>query len=255
MFIHNAGRLTVASLALAIVVSAAPVTFFGEDLNPGGTVPPGGNSATARTQFLANLTGTGTETFEGVPAGSLPPIALSFPGSSGSITATLNAASGGVCSTVSGNVGGIQCGAFGRFPTSGVQWLQTASNTFSVGFSSPVSAFGFYGTDVGDLSGQLTVTLTGGSGGPVDLIVPNTINAPDGALLFWGFVDPSNSYTGITFGNTQTDDVFGFDDLVIGDQQQVTITTPEPSTFLTMVPAFGVMLVGLRRRVFPRASK
>ena len=145
----------VACACLFLLASAAPsavalpTVFFGEDLNPGGIVPVGGNAATARAQFLSQLVGVGNEDFETIPAGTVPHIDLSFPGSCGTITATLSSTSGGVCDTVSGTVGGIGCNGFGRFPTSGDQWLHT-STEFTIDFSSPVAAFGFYGTDIGD---------------------------------------------------------------------------------------------------------
>ncbi len=238
-------RSTVVILALSFIAQAAPTVFFGEDLNPGGTVPPGGNAATARSQFLGSLTGVGNEDFETIAVGTTPPLALTFPGSSGSLIASLQASSGGVCSPAAGTVGTIECNGFGRFATSGTHWFHTDSNTFSVVFPTAISAFGFYGTDIGDLSGQLTATLTGASGS-VMLTVPNTINAPDGSLLFWGFIDPSASYSSISFGDTAAgSDVFGFDDLVIGDQKQVR-PTPEPSTWLTVLA--GTALVALARK-------
>ena len=64
--------------------------FFGQDQSPNNMVPPGGMAATARANFLAALSGgVGTETFEGFATGTNLPLNLSFPGSSGSITATL----------------------------------------------------------------------------------------------------------------------------------------------------------------------
>ena len=61
----------------------------------------------------------------------------------------------------------------------------------------------------------------------------------DGSLIFLGFVDPSATYTSLTFRNTSPGaDVFGFEDLVIGDRLQVVL---EPSTGL-------MLLAGLRYR-------
>ncbi len=156
----------VACACLFLLASAAPsaialpTVFFGEDLNPGGVVPLGGNAATARAQFLSQLVGVGNEDFEGILEGTLPPINLSFPGSSGSITATLSSPSGGVCDTGSGTVGAIGCNGFGRFPTSGDQWFHT-TDAFSIQFSSNVAAFGFYGTDIGDFQGQVNADAHG----------------------------------------------------------------------------------------------
>jgi hypothetical protein len=227
--------LAVLVLCLGLVGpgEAVPITYFGEDLTPGGTVPAGGNSETARTNFLAGLVGVGNEDFESFAAGTLAPLALAFPGSSGSITATLN----GGGSVINGPGGG-------RFPTSGDQWWNNdpGEQPFVIGFSAPIAAFGFYATDIGDFGGNITLELT--NGGTVDLVVPNTVGAPNGALLFYGFIDPTTTYTQITFGNTSTADGFGFDDMVVGDLQQVVV--PEPATLVLL--GSGLVAVGLRRR-------
>ncbi|MEA2093731.1 MAG: VPLPA-CTERM sorting domain-containing protein [Pseudomonadota bacterium] len=73
-----------------------------------------------------------------------------------------------------------------------------------------------------------------------NLIIPNTVNAPDGSLLFYGFTDTSNSYTSVVFGNTAAGtDSFGFDDMVIGDLGQVVVPVP------AAVWLFGSGLLGL----------
>lgn len=219
---------------------AVPIVYFGENLTPGSTVS--GSPVTARNNFLADLVGVGSENFEGTAAGTTPPLALTFPGSSGSITATIASASGGVCSTATGAVGGISCNGLGRFPTSGTNWYHT-NDVFTITFSNPIAAFGFYGTDIGDFDGQVTATLNGGT--TVSLTIPNMINAPDGSLLFWGFIDSTNSYTSLQFGNTASgSDVFGFDDLVIGDRGQVAI--PEPATLALF--GLGFATLGAMRR-------
>ncbi|HTM96515.1 MAG TPA: PEP-CTERM sorting domain-containing protein, partial [Croceibacterium sp.] len=217
---------------------AAPTTFFGQDQNPGSSTI---NSDAAHTQFLSNLSsGVGTENFEGIAGGNYGSLALTFPGSTGNITANLSG-SLLICTTNG-------CGGAGRFATSGTHYLDTTDN-FTLTFSSPISAFGFYATDLGDINGDLTLLLTGG--GTVNFTVP-TAGSADGNQLFWGFIDPLQSYSGIQFGNTASgSDFFGFDDMIIGDLGQVQIGVPEPGALAMLgMGLLGMLsLVLLRRRL------
>lgn len=220
---------------LAGTAQAAPVVFFGENLTPGASVS--GTPTTARANFLAGLSGVGSQGFESFERGRVAPLQIDFPGSGGAITATL--AGDGDIENTSGS---------GRFNTtaSGGKWWEVA-NSFSITFSSAVSAFGFYGTDIGDFNGQITLALTDVNDVVTQLTVPNTKNGPNASLLFYGFIDAANSYKSIQFGNTASGtDFFGFDDMVIGDREQVVpnpdpVGIPEPAT-LALV---GLSLLGL----------
>jgi hypothetical protein len=237
--------LAVSMIAFVPQASAALTVFFGEDLSPGGVVPPAGNSNTARNSFLSNLpTGVGTENFESFANGTTSPLALSFPGSTGAITATL---SGG---------GSIIGGGAGRFPTSGTKlWnVDPGVGAFTILFSQPVSAFGFFGTDIGDFGGNITLSLLpSGGGAPVNLLVNNSLSAPDASLLFYGFIDTTASYSQITFGNTSGADGFGFDDMTIGDLKQAQQGGRVPEGGSTVVTLGAALLAvfslrGLKRK-------
>jgi hypothetical protein len=233
-------RITTALLLSATLfagsANAAVLTFFGEDTGANGAFVPGGASETARNNFLANLDGVGTEDFEGFANGTTTPIALTFPGSAGSITATLNDPSGSAFTSTNPGAG--------RFATSGVSFLQEVTNGFRIDFSSPIAAFGFYGTDIGDFKGQITLTFTNGS--TLNLTVPNTLNGPNASLLFFGVIDTVNSYTSVTFGNTNAGtDFFGFDDLIIGDIDQV---DPVPAPAALVLFGLGLAGLGFARR-------
>ena len=217
-------------------VQAAPVTFFGEDLNPTGSVPiPTPNSNAARNSFFTNLTGVGTETFEEFTPGETN-LSVAFPGSG--VTASL---SGGVVQNFT---------SAGRFAISTPNYYNTDTSSFSINFSGPVAAFGFYGTDIGDFGGVLSLTLTDIHGNTSSLVVPaaegSSGSQPEnGSALYFGFYDLGDQYTSIAFNNSNTSDQFGFDNFSVGSLQQVTPTIPEPSTWAMVALGFaGLGLAG-----------
>lgn len=225
--------LASALMTLSFAASAAPITYFAEDPTTSGVL--GVNSANARADFLSNLTGVANEDFEGFALGTSSPINLSFPGSSGTIQATL-----------SGN-GSIDNSGPGRFATSGTKFWETSTGSFKIDFSSGVNAFGFNGIDIGDfVTAQMTLGLEGG--GSETLTVPHSLGLGnnDKATLFFGFIDTDVSYTSVEFFNIGGGDIFAFDDMIIGDVGQVT-SVPAPIS----VAFLGLGLLGMaasRRR-------
>lgn len=215
--------------------SAAPTIFFGENLNPGETVS--GDPVTARDDFLDNLSGVGTENFEGFSSGATAPVNLTFPGAGDA--------------QLTGD-GEIESGpSVGRFATSGSQYWEV-SGDFEIDFTDPVAAFGFFGTDIGDFDGQVTVDAGLEGGGSTQFTINNTIDAPNGSLLYWGLIDTANPFTSLVFGNTNAGtDFFGFDDMTIGSVQQVVPDPVQTVPLPTTVALFGLGLAGLgfaRRR-------
>ena len=208
-------------LLLVVMVGSAnatPVSFFGEDLG-GGRI----NSDAAHAGFMSQLSGVGTEDFESFRDGDSDPINLDF-GVSG--TATLSGSG-----AIEGNP------SHGRWATSGEHYWETNSN-FNIRFSTAISAFGFYGTDIGDFGGAVILNYTNGT--PTTVHIGNTVGAADGSFLYFGFyeTDRNRAFTSISFRNTNGDDWFGFDDMTIGTFEQITanatapVPTPEPSTIL-----------------------
>jgi hypothetical protein len=214
-------------------VANAQTVYFGENQNPGGAVS--GDPVTARAAFLAALTGVSTEDFESVAVGSSS-APLTFTGSAGNILGTL---------TGGGTVANAP--VTGAYATSGTNFYDNQFNAFTISFTSAIAAFGFYGTDIGDVGESLQVTLDAGLAGERVYTVSNTVNGANGSLLFWGITDTANPFTTITFAQSGADR-FGFDDMTVGDIRQVTGGVPEPATWAMMLMGFGAMGYSLRRR-------
>jgi hypothetical protein len=214
---------------------AAVQVFFGEKLvNSAGTVD--GAPVTARGQFQDQLEGTSVESFEGFTS---TPTSLSFVGSAGTIGATLSRDGASLSSSAT----------LGRYATSGRRYLSlSSSGSFLLTFDTAVSAIGFYGTDLGDFDGQLSIELTRGSEKEL-VTIPHSRNAPNGALAFFGLIDKANPFTAVRFISTRSSavDNFGIDDITIGDPAQVA-SVPEPAAWALMMLGFGAIGGALRRR-------
>lgn len=111
----------------------------------------------------------------------------------------------------------------GRYPTTGTQYLAASTSNLRLDFNQPVNAFGFFGIDIGDFGGTLTLTTTGGLN--MQFVVNHTVGSngsTSGSVLFWGIIDAQMSFTSVQFSNNNaSSDVFAFDDFTIGTLPQI----------------------------------
>lgn len=242
--------VTLLARAAAAQCPAGSTCYFGTDENgSSSTRATNVQSLAARAQFFTRLTGVTTESFEGYAAGTGAPLAIAFPGTG---TATLTG-NGAVASVTGTGTNGA-----GRYAVTGTRYFEATSATsgaptFAISFSDPVSAFGFYGTDIGDFGSQLSLRFTLVGGGFSTWTLPYTATngtdtGRDGSLLYAGFVG-ANAFTRVEFLGTSSDDIFGFDDMTIANVSQVLppTTTPEPGT-VALVAGGLVVLAGVVRR-------
>lgn len=243
-----AAIVVAASAAMALPSSASAFTvFFGEDVNNSESTPLASfpNAAAAEAAFQSNLFGVGTEDFEGFSSGTGNPLALVFPGAG---TATLSGGGGAIASVTPGNTNG-----FGRYATSGSNFWEVdagSAGDFTVDFSAPVAAFGFYGVDIGDFGGQLQLQLND----PANtlLTVNNTIGSnasTGGSVFFYGIIveNAGEQFSKIQFEtSTGQGDVFAFDDMTVGSLQQAAV--PVPAAGVLAAAGFGMLALMGRRR-------
>ena len=227
--------------------------FRGEDLNGNPTsIPAIPNSTNSQLAFF----GFGTprvENFENQAVGA-GPLTLGFGSGNTAVNATL--------SGVNGAVQSVGTPTDGRFSVPGGNkfWAATASNrndTFNIAFSTDVEAFGFFGIDIGDFGGILSLELLDGEESMMGTAFPintSTGNNRDGSVVYFGIRAQSQSewFRSIRFRLTNTttqDDAFAFDSFtVVGAPRTPPAQIPESGTLaLAGLALLGASLVRYRR--------
>jgi hypothetical protein len=239
---HRAPAIAL-SVTLAIGIAgtahAAIMTFSGADNGAAACHPPPCvNSDAAAASFDAAAGPVGLITFEGLPLGSFGTLTVA-PG----VTVTLTGAD------VGSGIQNTNQGVLGFNTTlGGTEWLRmvppfnSAGETATFSFASPVDAFGGYltGTQVG-FPGPITVTFNDGSSQSLSV----TKNNNTGGALFFGFTDPGAKIVSIslnTGATGSTRDVWGIDDV-----RFAAAPAPEPASLGLLI----IALIGLgatRRR-------
>ena len=238
-------RVAAVAAAFALfgqMAQAAPITFFGEDLNPAGTVDPTGNAASAKGSFLSSLSGNiGTEDFEDATE------------------ASLDCAGSGISGSMSLNGGSIDNAPnTGRFATSGSTYVSSGGG-LEINFGTAINAFGFYGTDVGDFGSSLSLILTDINNATTQIDITEHslgyMGDTDGRLMFFGFIDTMNQYTKVTFlapefeyeaseeKTVMIPDVFGIDDVTIAEISPVPVPASLPLLVVSLAGLYGARRV------------
>jgi hypothetical protein len=247
MAVLGAALITLGATGAA---QAIPTIFFGEDLNGSDSTRLGLGSRPlsddAAADFLTALGGASTEEFEGFATFTSAPLFVDF----GTVTATLSDFFGfGFVNAVA------DPSAFaGRYPGSGSKYFDTVSDpetseAFSITFSEPQVAFGFFGTDIGDEGGELILVLDGTTLVPVG---NSTGPGAKGAALYFGLIDTGSPFTTVTFKNSSATDFIGFDSFTIAGPlappPPPPTPSPEPSTLLLLSSGLAIGGYALRRQ-------
>lgn len=232
MFSYKQKVVALAGLLTAAAAHALPTAgeiFSFQDTAPNGVLTSDVQSEQRRMLSLlaANVAAFG---FESGNVGETAPQAVDFAGSlNTTITATLTGGDGVIA-------GAANAGRFNTTADGSKYWAVRAGDagTFTINFSEAISAFGFYGTDIGDFEGTLTLVLHSATGADEELVVRRGAAVAGGSLLFYGFADIDARYTSITFRSTVGGgDVFGFDDFIVADAGQFLpqdTPIPEPTS-------------------------
>ena len=195
--------------------------YFGEDLSPYSYPAPNDvprpasipNTQRAASAFASRLPGILSETFEGLATDSTP----------------TNLVFGTNIATLTGQVEirtviDPAMTAGGEFPISGTNFLNLRTESpgfFTLDFSQPQAAFGFYGTDFGEPLG-MDMAFLHVDGTTNTIVLPITRPQGSGGAFFFGYISQTNPFVRVAFHRMgDENDWFGFDDMTIATPDQV----------------------------------
>jgi len=268
----KAGISLVFAITAASAAQATAVTYFGNNPTAGGGVVdaggPGQDPVNQRNLFRSSLVTSQTEAFNMTPAGgpgSTATIGNLFSVGSG-ISMTASDVNASTTSRVQNNYNGSGSLWTGRFdttaglaalpgsPVSTSGWFETNRASISIDFTTAVSAFGTFLTDVGDFEGGLTVEVYAGNGLLFSReLIPGGTRSTDGGLAFFGYTN-TTQFNRVLFSITQPSgtqpdeyDFVGFDDFITGTLRSTGGSVPEP-TSLALVGLSLALLGSVNRR-------
>ena len=198
--------------------------FIGRDNSIGGLT----NSNKAKNSFTSNLTSIYTEDFENVT--HMESVPYHGMGSKTKVQGTLNFGSGGTAFLdQSGNTSSIGIADKpydGERAISGTKYLSAGYASFTLTFSSPVSAFGFYITDLGDGSRfhrSIAININYTNGGRERY---KMYGLGDGSVGYFGFIqnNPNKIISSVSlynYGDFFDYDACGYDDFSIATDEEI----------------------------------
>ena len=132
-------------------------------------------------------------------------------------------------------------------PNNLLDFIEILNKSFMIEFdpNDGINSLGFYGIDVGDLSGRLTLTLENGATEIVSLVVPHTVGAPIQSYFYFGVITRGKIITKAVYDNDGSAasagfDAFLFDDVTVGVAKALPI--PEGGSTVAFL---GLALIGL----------
>jgi hypothetical protein len=221
-------------MALVLLVAGLATLGLGNAASASVITPSwatgAGDAANLEASFFSGYSTVTTENFSGFTANDQGPLALSV----GTLTG------GGYVgdnTTPQAGTGEFSVGPDLNYWSNGTPGSTSGKNTFTLTFANPVSAFGFYGTDVQDLGGQTVLTFST-AGGDVNVNLFDLVGAQkNGTLNYFAFSSDS-LISSVTFHDA------GNDGYAVDN---ISTATPIPGAVWLL--GSGLLgLIGLRRR-------
>jgi hypothetical protein len=142
----------------------------------------------------------------------------------------------------------------GTFPTDGIRGISiNSANNFKIRFASPLSAFSFWGTDLGDNKNTLTVILRkAGVNVQSKLIDYLDANAGNSSVFFFGGIaqNAAEQFDEVELLSSISSegDAIGLDQLTVGTAAQLTPQSSNAVPTPALLPGLIALAAGARRR-------
>lgn len=197
---------------------AGLVFYYGETLIPADTVI--GAAKTARDDFIARLSVLSPETFEEFFGSGSGTVLDDVPLTSNGNAFHILLGSNSILQETNNN------GRFNTTPGGADYCVMDSGSPLTFVFDNPCAGFGCFFTDMGDFSKAWTATIVDEFAVPTVIPIGNTINGPDGSLIFFGWLNTTGLlYSSVTFTASPaggSSDAVGIDDIYTPSTGQIT---------------------------------